>query len=337
MACTISYAQENQKNTEVESNLWTSSRPDGHAPISIMGDHTHNKGEVMFSYRYMYMNMGDLKSGSDDIAFQDALIPNGGAYMVTPTEMPMNMHMLGAMYAISDKTTLMTMINYISSEMDHLTAAGGNFTTESAGFGDIKVGALHKFFNRNKQQLHGELGLSLPTGTIENTDVTPASSPNETILPYPMQIGSGTFDGTIGLTYLGQASAVSWGSQLKGVLRFGENSNDYRLGNKYSLNNWFAVKASSWLSFSLKTEGVVIDEISGANPDLNPNMVTTADTENSGGTLLNAGLGFNTYVSKGAFKNTRFGFEITVPMYQKLNGIQLKQKEVLTFGIQYSL
>lgn len=337
MVCVTSYAQENQDTNVKENSLWTSSRPDGHAPISVMGDHTHNKGDLMFSYRYVHMNMGDLKDGNNDIAFEEALLPNGGSYMVTPTKMPMNMHMLGAMYAVSNKTTLMAMFNYMSSEMEHLTAAGGSFTTEAAGFGDVKISALHKFFNKNRQQLHGDLGISLPTGSIDVADVTPASSPKETILPYPMQIGSGTVDGTIGLTYLGQANTVSWGSQLKGVIRFSENSNHYKLGNRYALNSWFAVKAANWLSFSAKAEGLVVGEILGSNPDLNPVMVTTADTTNSGGTFLNAGLGFNAYISNGALKNVRFGFEVAIPVYQNLNGIQLKQKETLTFGLQYSL
>ncbi|MEL7333685.1 MAG: hypothetical protein AAFN12_15670 [Cyanobacteria bacterium J06560_2] len=33
---------------------WSPSRPDSHAPIGVMGDHTHEKGEFMLSYRYMY-------------------------------------------------------------------------------------------------------------------------------------------------------------------------------------------------------------------------------------------------------------------------------------------
>lgn len=36
----------------------TSVRADGHAPIGVMGDHTHAAGEWMFSYRYMRMEMG---------------------------------------------------------------------------------------------------------------------------------------------------------------------------------------------------------------------------------------------------------------------------------------
>ena len=46
-----------------QDNLWNSSRPDGHAPISVMGDHLHKKGEFMLSYRFMQMRMeGNLSS-----------------------------------------------------------------------------------------------------------------------------------------------------------------------------------------------------------------------------------------------------------------------------------
>lgn len=328
MATIAFYAQE----INDESQKWSAGRPDGHAPISVMGDHMHGKGEWMVSYRYMYMNMGELKQGSDDASFDDALAD----YIVTPTSMPMNMHMLGAMFAPSDKITLMAMFNYLSMEMDHITRMGGTFTTESSDFGDIQLAILYKFFNKNQQTLHGQLGFSIPTGSVTESDVTPASTPNETELPYPMQVGSGTFDPNLALTYLGQNESISWGSQIRGVFRFGENDREYRYGNRYSLNNWFAIKANNWLSVSARLEGLIVGEIEGADPNLNPMMVITTDTNNSGGTFINSGVGVNTYISKGAFKNLRFGVEFGYPLYQDLNGIQLKIKETLTFGTQYS-
>ncbi len=333
MASVALCAQIEEENT---NDNWSGNRPDGHAPISVMGDHMHSEGGWMLSYRYMYMNMTDLKRGNNDEDFADVLAPNGGQYMVTPTEMPMNMHMLGAMYAPSDKWTLMVMFNYLDMEMDHLTGMGGTFRTTSSDFGDVAISGLYRFFNKNRQQLHGQIGLSVPTGTINNEDVTPASGGMDVILPYPMQIGSGTFDPILALTYLKQGNTVSFGSQLRGVLRIGENSNDYRLGNRYSLNNWFAVKASNWLSFSARIEGLVVGEISGANPVLNPNMLITADTANSGGTFINSGLGFNLYAPEGALENFRFGFEFATPLFQDVNGVQLETKETLTFGVQYA-
>ncbi|WP_335965568.1 transporter [Galbibacter sp. PAP.153] len=326
MATTIIQAQE-------ETGLWTSGRPDGHAPISVMGDHTHSKGDWMFSYRYMHMNMKDLHQGSSEASMQDAL----SQYMVTPKNMPMNMHMLGIMYAPSDKITLMAMANYQSQEMELQNRMGNEFNTASSGFGDLKISALYTFFNKNRQKLHAQVGFSFPTGSINQEDVTPMSAPNKTILPYPMQIGSGTFDANLGLTYLKEWDKLSFGSQLMGIFRTGENSNDYRLGNVYSINNWMAVPVNSWLSFSGRVKWAAVEKIHGTNPDLNPMMVVTADTANSGKTYAEAGLGFNLYAFKGSLKDVRFGFEAALPIYQNMNGIQLKNQQTLTFGLQYSL
>ena len=58
-------------------NLGIISRPDAHAPIGIMGDHIHKKGEVMFSYRYMRMEMSDLQDGTHDISRADSVLSTG--------------------------------------------------------------------------------------------------------------------------------------------------------------------------------------------------------------------------------------------------------------------
>jgi len=136
-----------------------------------------------------------------------------------------------------------------------------------------------------------------------------------------MQIGSGTLVTELGLTYFATSNTISYGSQLKGVLRLGENNNDYKLGNRYILNNWLAVKATDWISFSARLEGLIVGEIEGVNSDINPMMVITADTNNSGGT----------------FKNLRFGFEFATPLLQDVNEVQLKTKETVTLGLQYAL
>jgi len=330
MATQFIFAQE---NTETK---WSGARPDGHAPISVMGDHTHGKGEFMLSYRNMYMNMENLNRGSENVAFSNALRPND-IYMVTPTSMPMNMHMLGIMYAPTDKITLAAMANYLSMEMKHLTMMGGNFSTKSFGLGDTKVSALYKFFNKKRQQFHGQLGISIPTGSIDKKDTTPVSSPNKVILPYPMQIGSGTWDTELSLTYLKQWERISIGTQARTILRIGKNDNEYRLGNRYSLNNWFAIKTTNWLSFSGRLELGAIDKTEGVNPALNPMMVITANTANSGMTYANAGLGFNLYAFKGSLKNLRLGFEAALPLFQNMNGVQLRNKETLLVGLQYAL
>lgn len=315
---------------------WSADRPDGHAPIQVMGDHTHKKGEIMFSYRFMYMNMDGNGDGTDELSNSEILLPTG-SYMVTPTTMPMQMHMLGAMYAVSDDLTLMTMLPYVSSEMDHLTAMGGEFTTESGALGDVSISAMYNFYRKNNSSIHGQLGLSLPTGSIDEKDVTPASGGNEVILPYPMQIGSGTFDLSPGVTYLAQNESVSFGSQLKAKIRLGENSNDYTLGNQAKFTNWVGYKLTDWVSPLLSLTYSNWGGISGANSDLNPAMIHTADPDLKAGSRLDLGFGLNFQGPEGPLHDLRFGANFEIPVYQDLDGPQMLNKGILTFGLQYTI
>lgn len=330
VATTLTFAQEEKNH---DKGHWTSARPDGHAPISVMADHVHHKGEFMFSYRYMTMDMRQLRQGTDD-SNNAAAHAN---YMVAPQDMVMNMHMLGAMYAPSDKITLMVMANYLENDMTLQMRNGMQFNTGSSGLGDVTVSALYSLFNKNRQAMHAQLGVNIPTGSIEEKDVTPMSMGNAIQLPYPMQLGTGSFGAKLGLTYLGQCNKFSWGHQLTGVININDNDQDYKFGNQYKFNNWIAAKAGDNLSVSLRIEGVLIDEIDGTSGLLNPMMVTTADTTNSGATFINSGFGLNYSINGGAFKGLRFATEISTPLYQDLEGIQLKQNYNLTFGLQYAL
>lgn len=333
MATSLTFAQDKNHNTHnSDSSLWSSSRPDGHAPISVMADHTHHKGEFMFSYRYMTMDMKTLRQGTEDATTADA----HANYMVAPLDMVMHMHMLGAMYAPSDKITLMAMANYIENDMNLQMRNGNRFNTNTSGIGDVMVSALYSIFNKNRKAMHAQFGINIPTGSIEEKNVLPVSMGNAVQLPYPMQIGTGSFGTKLGLTYLGQCDLFSWGHQLTGFININDNDQDYKFGNRYSFNNWIAARAGENLSFSVRLQGLLVDEISGASPLLNPMMVTTADTANSGVTFINSGFGINYMIKNGGLKGLRFASEITTPLYQDLNGIQLKQNYNLTFGIQYA-
>lgn len=314
---------------------WSADRPDGHAPIQVMGDHTHKKGELMFSYRFMYMNMDGNGDGTDELSNSEILLPTG-SYMVTPLKMPMQMHMLGAMYAVSDDLTLMAMLPYRSSSMDHRTAMGGEFTTESSGLGDVSLTGMYNFFRKGSSSSHAQLGISFPTGSLEEKDVTPASSGNDVILPYPMQNGSGTFDLTPGVTFLTQTPSISIGSQLKAVVRLGESDREYTLGNQFRFTNWIGYKLNDMISPLLSLKYSNWGDISGVDPDLNPMMIHTADPDLKAGSRIDVGFGLNIQGPDGPLHDLRFGANYDLPIYQDLDGPQMLTKGILTFGLQYT-
>ena len=303
-------------------------RPDGHAPIGVMGDHMHRAGEVMFSYRYMHMDMGGNRVGSNSISFEDTL----AQFPVTPLRMSMDMHMFGAMYAPADAVTFMVMLPYVEKTMDHRTRMGGEFTTSTSGVGDVKLSALVRLIEIPGHQLHLNAGVSFPTGSIGERGAIPINPDAQ--LPYPMQIGSGTYDLMPGITYVGSTEALSWGAQAMAVIRLDHNSRGYQLGDKFQLTGWVAVPLADWVSVSGRVAYEHTGNISGADPELNPMLVPTADPLRQGGDRIDLAFGLNFLVPDGSLKGVRLAVEAVVPVYQKLDGPQMERDWGITAGIQ---
>jgi nitrous oxide reductase accessory protein NosL len=315
-------------------------RPDAHAPIGVMGDHLHEKGSFMASLRYTNMFMDGNKSGTDAISNTDVY----NSFMVAPQKMTMSMYMLGVMYAPSEKLTLMVMQNFVTKEMDlkarMMTPSGmmmfRDFTTSSSGLGDLNVGAMYGLFNNHKTALHLNGGLSMPVGAIKNRDDTPMM--NAVKLPYAMQLGTGTYDITLGATYKGNFTNTSWGTQFLSVLRTGKNSEDYRFGNTYKCNLWGAYKLSKNFSVSARLLAISQGKLEGLDTDLNPMMITTANVNNYGYDKLKTFIGVNVaFPQTSSLKDFRFGIEAGAPIYEDYNGIQMNENLNLNFGIKYTV
>ncbi|MFU8848963.1 MAG: transporter [Opitutales bacterium] len=323
-------------------------RPDDHAPISVMGDHTHAKGGWMLSYRYMRMDMDGMRRGNDRVSSAEVFSSN---FAVTPEDMRMEMHMLGAMYAPTEKLTLMLMANYTDMTMDHrvnpavagmINNGEAGFTTESRGLGDVKVTALYRFYLQNNRKAHFGLGLSLPTGSIDEKDDTPAmGGRRRQQLPAAMQLGSGTFDLLPSLTFVQQFDNWSWGAQANAVLRLeDENSNDYRLGHQFELLGWAGYNLTEWLGINGGLSYRQTGELKGDQKGVNlmaPGMrrsVTTAFGENFGGERIDLLLGANLLKPGGFLEGHRLSIDLRLPLWQDLNGYQLETDSVITLGWQ---
>ncbi len=300
-----------------------------HGPIGVMAEHRHKPGEWMVSYRYMRMDMDDNYIGSDKVATGDV----HAQFPVAPTSMDMQMHMLGGMYGLSDRTTLMVMVPYIEQEMDHRLRNGREFSTRSNGIGDVKFSGIIGLFEDNAHTVDMNLGISFPTGSINQRDATPVGP--DPILPYPMQLGSGTHDFHPGLTYVGRADRLSWGLQFSSVLRWGHNARKYRLGNRYEATGWLAYEWAKWISTSVRLKKSHWGDIDGADPDLNTNLIQTADPTRQGGRRLDLLFGVNLIGTKpGPLYDHRLAVEVGFPVYVDLDGPQLNNDLHFTVGWQ---
>jgi hypothetical protein len=323
--------------------------PSGHGPGCSCGEgttvnpasidpiyHTHAAGMWMASYQFMHTGMEGLRDGTADVP-ADRVTPMGSApygYMMAPTEMTMDMHMLMLMYGVTDRLTLMGMANYQVNRMDMVMNMGmGNRpmdTMRTSGPGDVELRGL---WNAGAGLVAG-LGVSLPTGSTGEQFETMGTTYRA---PYDMQLGSGSVDLRPSLTWSGASRDGLWGFGGQAVYTWhpGNNKDGYHLGDSLKATGWLEralgpVRASARLSYSNT------GRIHGEDPeiakllDMSTGAPTPdADPANYGGQRVDGLLGAS--VGVGAW---RFGIEGGVPLYQNLNGLQLKTGWMLSAALQ---
>jgi len=302
--------------------------------------HTHPAGMWMVTYKFMHMNMSGLRAGTSDVDLSSVGFKRDKPYnyMMIPTDMTMDMHMFMLMYGITDRLTVMAMANYLVNSMDMLMDMGpGKMITRedpmtTRGIGDTEIRGIYKI----NKYLNGSLGLSLPTGDITKTVVMMRKTYRA---PYDMQLGSGTYDLKPALTYsaLSDDAKWNWGAQAMYTYHIGENKNDYSLGDNFKATGWLQRAfgpASSWVRLAFNDTG----RIHGKDPEIDKlNHPLTgmgaptpdADPDNYGGQRLDGLIGLS--LQKGSLS---VGVEGGVPLYQNLNGLQMKTKWLINVGVQ---
>ena len=317
---------------------------DNHGPISIMGDHMHKKGEMMMSYRFVNMKMNDVLNGTKNLSESQVMSsPNGasdnsGTYMNSPISMKMDMHMFGIMYAPIDNLTLMLMSGFMEKEMRQkrmAMAGGANFDVNSSGIGDTRISGMINLHKDQNMKAHIGFGLSFPTGSIDKRDVTPASS--NARLGYGMQNGSGTYDPFVFINNVNNFGRVKIGEQIyfKKPLS-GKNSKNYQHGDIFDSSIWASYRWLNNVSSSLKINYNYKGKMDGYDNEMNARMSPAMDARNQGHQKVNLSFGLN-FVNHNKFlENHRIGFELILPIHQRLRGIQMSDSFKTIMGWQYS-
>ncbi len=327
-------------------------RADNQAPLGVMGGDMMAMGMWMFTYRYMRMEMEDNLIGSDNISPEQIVttVPNRffgipgqpPTLRVVPTQMSTDMHMFSAMYAPTERLTLMGMVPYINRSMTHVTFQGpagttrlGTFTTKSSGIGDLKLMGLFSAWRSGNHRVHLNVGINLPTGSISKEDevLTPTGARPTQRLPYPMQLGSGTFDLMPGITYKGRSDNVGWGTQYLATIRLGDNDEGYVLGDAHQITGWSSYSWNPAVSASLRINASSLKEVEGIDPAIVA-PVQTADPDFQGGDRVDIGIGLNFSGQQGSWRGVRAAIEIGLPVYQNLNGPQMEADWILNAGVR---
>jgi hypothetical protein len=311
----------------------------GHAPAGVMLAHMLDEpGRVMTGVRYTAQRQGGSMlhgtsrvNGAEVAAAGCEGIPCRSA----PEEMDANMVMLELGYAPTHWLNLMLMPQFVNMTMDLQDLPGappnihGTHDHSTGGVGDTGLFALVRLYDDEWNHVHLGLGVSVPTGEVD-LEFRRSHQQDRGFVHYGMQLGSGTWDLLPSVTWTAGAEPWSFGAQLGGVRRLGdENEAGYALGDALSVTAWAGYAVTEWLA--LTARGVYTDQqsLEGEYDGVHDTAGPMDFPSNYGGEYWDLGLGVE-LTPRGFLGGNRLSVEWLEPLRDDVNGYQLERDGALS-------
>jgi hypothetical protein len=268
--------------------------------------------------RFDYFDQDQLRSGTHAVDRSSITFPTEGEVQQQTINRNYNLFLD---YAPEGDWGVSMQIPYFNRY--HTTIAEGDedlSASHSKSFGDVRV--LGRFRGLSDDKSTGiQFGLKLPTGDIHENFI---SGPQEgEPLDRGLQPGTGTTDLLLGIYNFGAVNR-DWDYFAEAIVQQPLNSrDDFKPGT--GLNVSFGARYMSFENWrpQIQVNARVEGRESGAN----------ADVENSGATLVYLSPGVNVKIAP----NTAAYAYVQVPIYQRVNGLQIEPRYSVSVGVRFAL
>lgn len=233
---------------------------------------------------------------------------------------------LTGVYGATRDLTLGLTLPIVQKELEFETSAGTR-TIHSSGLGDLSLVGVYRFYRRDVPRATTQFsligGLKTPTGSTSQSDRDAPLLPGNTRrrLPRPLQPGSGSWDGIVGIAGFQNLDRLSFYGSVQGKLN--SEDDNFRFGNNlhYDFTVDYVTLAERNLFFVLEFNGIS----AGRNEENGRNV------RNSGGHTL--------FISPGIeylpLPYMILESSVQIPIVQDLNGRQPEKRVSLVFGVRY--
>jgi hypothetical protein len=268
--------------------------------------------------RFEYFSQTDLRSGTNSVDRATLSFPNDNEIQ----QRTLNRNIwLDLNYVVDSSWAITASVPY--NDRFHTTIAAGDTeisTSRASGLGDIRVLGRYQTFGA-AHSFGLQFGFKLPTGRFDQNFATGPQAGE--LLDRGLQLGTGTTDLLVG---------ASW---------FTRPWTNLGCFAQVMLDQPLAARAGFLPSTSMNLSGGVRWlNTSRFTPQLQLNVKTEArehgaeaDTASSGGTIAYLSPGVTAELTE---KANAFIF-VQVPVYQRVNGLQLEPKWLLSTGLRWKI
>lgn len=273
---------------------------------------------LQFGARYEYYGQSDLRRGTHRADRSALTFPHDEE--IQQSTLNRNVW-LDLDYVANPAWAVTIQVSYY--DRYHSTIAAGDLdvsTSQASGLGDLRL--LGRYQHFGLQSSYGlQLGLKLPTGRF-NQDFATGPEAGEP-LDRGLQLGNGTTDLLAGFSYFSRL-AGSLGCFAQVMLDQPLHSRDgFRPGASLAVNGGIRLLTTGRLTPQFQLNARWDGRETGVN----------ADYENSGATMVYASPGLTADLGS---RGHAFAF-VQLPLYQRVNGLQLEPRWLLSVGVRYEL
>ncbi len=287
-------------------------------------DGTAEQGKITLDLSYRWIPMDQVQRGSDSasealvsrIDFENGrIVPDGHREIRTNN----TLLQLDASVGVTERFSMHLAIpffNLRAHEHDHVP---GDFsqTDGTSGFGDLRLTGKYALWISTKHLWVAGLGIKTPTGEYKLLDHD--GEINEPTI----QPGTGSWDGQFSSYYAYQIIPHTWDAFFSGSYQVGmENTLDYKMGNTFLLSGGASYRMGETAIASLQVNArhAPRDEFKGA------------EVPSTGGIWVYLTPGIKTQASP----NTALYAHLQLPLYQRVNEVNLVPRYGLVFGISHT-
>ena len=310
-----------------QDHVWTSDRPDGHAPAGVKSDFLLSFGQLYVGYRYNAEKFRGTLQGTQVVEDFEIL----DSFAVAPLTHDRWTGEVDVRFGLTNFTTLEFSVPWVRNKMLNITDTGID-ETSTQFIGDISIRGLFELLDMDGYRLSLTRGGSIPTGKIGKRGLT--STGVRGVLPFTMQGGSGSPDILAGGTFEAQNEVSSVGAQINSVIRPVNNGQGYRLGDEFDFTVWGAYNVSDWISVSLRGVFEHQAEVNGSDPRTDGLADPLANPFAQGGKRIFVPIGMSLYLRDGEAAGHRLSIEFYYPVHEDLNGPQLSVSRALVVSWQ---
>jgi outer membrane putative beta-barrel porin/alpha-amylase len=308
---------------------------------SLAGVATPGTEEVSLQFNYSFTRMDRFKEGGSTRSLDEARSykkPDGTTYTSLPLSMDMTRYTLTAGYGFTPRFKAFVSVPYVRNTMDMTSSNGAllGWTDMTmppvSGLGDVTVMGLYRIYTdreiRPTSAVTIGIGVKTPTGSA--TERTESGR----LIHAHMQPGTGSWDPLFSIidtkimgSFLVQADATyQLATRNKEGYKFGD-SLAATLTGKYAVIRQFNVLAGlTWLHVNRASDR------NGSYYDPVANSSLMDDPANTGGDSLWATAGVQVL----PFRNGMIDLKAQLPIWEKVNGIQLVSSYLVSAGVSYN-